>query len=197
MTVFTEIADRARLLYSFYPEMAERYRNHAEILRDYRSTPGYERHVDDARHNYRSYAAVCRQYDDLLSELAQLVPKHLPDVWPQLRRVTLGARWYEQQDFDWAGGVIELRQIEAAALSRQAQVNGDSDAQVEPKDADWPRQAEVARRLGFTKNGRWQVSRLIEKGRLKTNGKTRNACRVDPASILAYCKAEGIAYNDL
>jgi hypothetical protein len=196
MTVFTEIADRARLLYSSYPEMAERYRNHAEILRDYRSTPGYERHVDDARHNYRSYAAVCRQYDDLLSELAQLVPKHLPDVWPQLRLVALGARWYEQQDFDWAGGVKELRQIEAAALSRQAQVNGDSDAQVEPKDADWPTQTEVAVDLGFKKRERWRVNRLIQEGRLKTNGKVGRNCRIDPASITSYCKAEGIAYNE-
>lgn len=63
-----------------------------------------------------------------------------------------------------------------------------------PDDAQWPTQVKVARGLGLP--NRMSVKRLIDRGELKTNGAKGKGCRVDPASILAYCEKEGIAYND-
>jgi hypothetical protein len=68
--------------------------------------------------------------------------------------------------------------------------------------SDWPTQAEVARKLGGENNSRefdrlkTTVARLINSRKLKTNGKTGRECRVDPASIFAYCKKEGMAWNE-
>jgi hypothetical protein len=63
-----------------------------------------------------------------------------------------------------------------------------------PDDAQWPTQVKVARGLDLP--NRMSVKRLIDRGKLKTNGAKGKDCRVDPASILAYCEKEGIAYND-
>jgi len=65
-----------------------------------------------------------------------------------------------------------------------------------PDDAQWPTPVEAAIGLGFGKKNRMSVHRLIRRGELKTNGAKGKGCRVDPVSILTYCKKEGIAYND-
>jgi hypothetical protein len=58
-------------------------------------------------------------------------------------------------------------------------------------DTNWPKQAEVARRLFpgtlyHGKNPAVAVERLIEKGELRTNGETGRKKRIDPASVLEY-----------
>jgi hypothetical protein len=55
----------------------------------------------------------------------------------------------------------------------------------------WPTITEVAKGLG---ENRGTVFRLIGKGRLKDNGLTDRDRRVDPASVLEYCKAKGLTY---
>jgi hypothetical protein len=59
-----------------------------------------------------------------------------------------------------------------------------------PKGGEkWPRQAEVARRLGIT---RMAVHRLVEYGELRSNEKGR----IDPESLLEYIHNKGVAYNE-
>ena len=58
--------------------------------------------------------------------------------------------------------------------------------------SEWPTITEVAKRLGENKG---TVSRLIRKGRLKDNGLKNRQRRIDPATVLEYCKAKGITYN--
>jgi len=60
-------------------------------------------------------------------------------------------------------------------------------------DRDWPRQADVAKCLCINKVN---IGRLLKSGDLKDNGKSGADRRVDPASILAYCKRKGVAYNN-
>lgn len=60
-------------------------------------------------------------------------------------------------------------------------------------DVNWPRQADVARRLAMTP---MQLKRAIEAGELSTNGKSGRASRVDPASVLNYCNQHGLTYNE-
>ena len=59
--------------------------------------------------------------------------------------------------------------------------------------SEWPTITEVALGLGENKG---TVSRLIRKGRLRDNGLTYRDRRIDPASVLEYCKAQGITYNE-
>lgn len=56
----------------------------------------------------------------------------------------------------------------------------------------WLSQKEVSVSLELKK---WEVSRLCATGVLRTNGLTRKACRVAASSIVAYCKANGIAFE--
>lgn len=57
--------------------------------------------------------------------------------------------------------------------------------------SEWPRITEVAKGLG---ENRGTVSWLIRIGRLKDNGLTDRDRRVDPASVLEYCKSKGLTY---
>jgi hypothetical protein len=59
--------------------------------------------------------------------------------------------------------------------------------------SEWPTITEVADGLREHKG---TVSRLIRKGRLRDNGLTYRDRRIDPASVLEYCKAQGITYNE-
>jgi hypothetical protein len=74
------------------------------------------------------------------------------------------------------------------ALEHESKSNGPIET-----DQAWPNQTEVAKGLGTNKT---QIGRLIDSGELKTNEKPGRACRVDPASILDYCKSRGVAWND-
>lgn len=59
--------------------------------------------------------------------------------------------------------------------------------------ASWPTITQVSNGLG---NNKGTVSRLIANGKLRDNGLTHNARRIDPASILEYCEANGVTYNE-
>jgi hypothetical protein len=59
-------------------------------------------------------------------------------------------------------------------------------------DSRWPRQADVAKRLG---KGPVEIQRLCEDGDLATNGKSGRDKRIDPVSILEYVVRKGIVYN--
>jgi hypothetical protein len=60
-------------------------------------------------------------------------------------------------------------------------------------ESGWFRQADVAKRLGYSK---MKITRMVRRGELRTNGKTGHACRVDPLSILEYCEREGVTWNE-
>lgn len=57
----------------------------------------------------------------------------------------------------------------------------------------WPNQTTVAKKLGTNLT---DIRRKIERGELKTNGKSGRDCRIEPASILEYCNREGATWND-
>ncbi len=59
--------------------------------------------------------------------------------------------------------------------------------------SEWTTITEVADGLDENKG---TVSRLIRQGRLRDNGLKKRERRIDPASVLEYCKAEGMAYNE-
>ena len=59
--------------------------------------------------------------------------------------------------------------------------------------SEWPTITKVARGLGEYKG---TVSRLIVKKRLRDNGLKNRQRRIDSASVLEYCEAEGITYNE-
>lgn len=59
-------------------------------------------------------------------------------------------------------------------------------------DSAWPRQTQVAKELGVS---RTEVQRMIVRRDLRTNGKRGHDCRIDPTSILAYCKRKGLSYT--
>lgn len=60
-------------------------------------------------------------------------------------------------------------------------------------DSSWPGQREVARRL-LRNPG--DIARLLKEKKLRDNGKTGRDRKVDPASVLEYCRIEDVAYND-
>ncbi len=63
----------------------------------------------------------------------------------------------------------------------------------DPADQSWPTITQVADGLNENKG---TVSRLIASGDLRDNGKIGTPRRIDPASVLEYCKAKGVTYND-
>lgn len=64
----------------------------------------------------------------------------------------------------------------------------------DPRLDNWPRVKDVAEGLGLQSP---EVLRLLERGRLRDNGMTHRKRRIDPASVFEYCRAEGIAFNDV
>lgn len=64
---------------------------------------------------------------------------------------------------------------------------------VSSPDADWPTITQVAD--GLHKNS-GVISRLLKQGKLRDNGLENRDRRVDPVSILKYCKDENITYNE-
>lgn len=79
---------------------------------------------------------------------------------------------------------LEIGQV--MALLRQ------TPAEQDPRVNEWPRQADVAEKLGMT---RARISQLLDDGELRDNGKAGHARRVDPQSVLDYCNRTGTAYN--
>lgn len=118
MTTQVEIADTARIIRTGYPEAAEAYRRDCEVLATIRSTPGMAEHEADAMHNANCRSKTCAEYTQRLGALANLVTKHLPDLWRDLHLVGSGDRWHEDQAFDWPAAEKELRTIEAAAVGK-------------------------------------------------------------------------------
>jgi len=62
-----------------------------------------------------------------------------------------------------------------------------------PADEKWPTQTDVARGLRISKP---TVKRMIERDELHTNRQTGHKLRIDPASVLEYCKREGATWNE-
>ena len=88
---------------------------------------------------------------------------------------------------------IEQLKLGLRMVDRAASPSND----VKPPSSDsiekhWPTITRVADGLGLNKGS---VSRLIGK-ELRDNGKSRSERRIDPASVLEYCEAKGITYNE-
>jgi hypothetical protein len=117
-----QIADAARLLYSFYPQDAKRCRCDKQNLADLDNTSlgGYKKQAKIA---FQFSLQSCHRHSLALGGLALAVARKLPALWPLLRLVGSVARWHETEDFDWDAGIAELRQIEAAALSTDMATN--------------------------------------------------------------------------
>ncbi len=60
-------------------------------------------------------------------------------------------------------------------------------------DSEWPRFSDTATRLDIAKSN---FSRLLDKGEFLDNGKKGHQRRIDPSSILDYCKRTGTTYNE-
>jgi hypothetical protein len=127
---FVEIADAARLLYTFYPQNAAEYRRAKSGLKFVRNAiyrgnpeeasnafPAKGTMLYDALHDYGCRSEHCREEAMTVGNLGHSVATLLPGLWPSLRLVAPGARWHENEEFDWDAAIGELRQIEAAALS--------------------------------------------------------------------------------
>ena len=103
---------------------------------------------------------------------------------------------YSYALFDAAAGIRVRRvsQVQGEDTSLPASASDVAMRQVTSQDVtdSWPWQAEVARGL---KKNRYEITRLIAAGKLKTNGKDGHECRVDPASILEYCSKNGLEYS--
>jgi len=72
----------------------------------------------------------------------------------------------------------------------------DDTVRPKPDHRNWLTQAAVARGLGFPKTQRYKVAHLVKAGVLRTNGKPGRACRIDPASVLEYCEAQELTWNE-
>lgn len=122
----TEIADRARILYTAYPQASAEYARDKRNLEDWQNleslgrVKGHEKDYGrDLLEHYKESAASCARWAQWVAELALIVAQRLPSLWPQLRLVQVGARWHEGQGVDWDAAVAELRAIEAAALQAE------------------------------------------------------------------------------
>ena len=125
-----EIADTARLLYTFYQKGAADYRrakSGLEFVRNavWRANPEQATNafpekgtmLHDALHDYKCRSEHCYEMAMTVGNLGHATATLLPGLWPSLRLVGLGARWHEDEEFNWDAAIAELRQIEAAALS--------------------------------------------------------------------------------
>lgn len=59
---------------------------------------------------------------------------------------------------------------------------------------DWWRQKELVDRLGLPRH---KVSRAVSTGKLRTNGRKGQACRINPFSVVEWCYANGFVLDDL
>jgi len=62
-----------------------------------------------------------------------------------------------------------------------------------PDEDRWMKQVDVARKLNDSSTA---ISRLVEAGKLKTNGKRGTDKRIDVLSVVKYCDEHGLSYND-
>ncbi|HLA83276.1 MAG TPA: hypothetical protein VJL29_00665 [Thermoguttaceae bacterium] len=127
----SDVAGTARLLYSLYPQAAADLARARGRLADLRGDVAFmERYQDDWRNAVKDAerdesGAIerCEQCAQQLNKLAVLTARQFPNLWPELRLVSLrigSAAWHEKTEFDWDAGVGELRRIEAAALIETA-----------------------------------------------------------------------------
>jgi hypothetical protein len=127
---FVEIADTARILYTFYPQDAAEYRrakSGLEFVRDavWRANPEQATNafpekgtmLYDALYTYKWRSDHCCELAVTTNNLGLATATLLPGLWPSLRLVGSGGRWHEAEEFNWDAAIGELRQIEAAALS--------------------------------------------------------------------------------
>jgi hypothetical protein len=101
------IADWARILGNSYEAAAADYRRDPSVMN----------------------CQFCVALTTTLHNLAEAVAEQLPTLWPELHHVARGALWYADAGFPWGEAEVELRRIEAAALSANVAppepVNGD------------------------------------------------------------------------
>ena len=88
--------------------------------------------------------------------------------------------------------LFEKPELEYILTESQQSVARAKSATTGTDDSNWPGQREVARRMDINPGN---VSRLLRDGDLKDNGKTGSHRKVDPASVLEYCKAKKLTYN--
>lgn len=132
-----ELAELARLIYSGYRESTDAFRKDTEALQVIRDTPALAEHEAGARQNLILRGNVQGKYVQSLGDLANAVCKQLPELWPTLRLVGSGVRWHDDPAFDWAAGIAELRQIEAAVCRRLADM-AEEPAEDPPKQSSKP-----------------------------------------------------------
>lgn len=104
-----------------------------------------------------------------------------------LRASELACLWMAESVSPKVPGDAGFAQQESEATIADA-------ADSESPFANWPRITDVA---GGLDRNRGEIARLLRRGILLDNGETGAKRRVDPASVIAYCKSEGIAYNEV
>lgn len=119
-SLYLRIAELSRVVGESYPQAAAEFQRARQILQDVRQD-GLTECFADAQQHFRACEAVCTDFAEKLSDLAELTCQHLPKVWLRLRFVVVfGTRWHEEEAFDWDAAVGELRTIESEAASRPA-----------------------------------------------------------------------------
>ncbi len=144
---FVEIADTARLLYTFYQKGTAEYHRAKSGLEFVRSAiwrtnpeqatnafPAKGTMLYDALHDYKCRSEHCCEHAMMVASLGYAVATLLPGLWPSLRLVGGGEQWHEAEEFNWDAAIGELRQIEAAALS--AAYNATPSPAVPPKQGE-------------------------------------------------------------
>ena len=147
---FTEIADTARILYTFYKNNADEYRrakSGLQFVRDalYRTDPEQASTafppkgsmLDAALRDYTCQSERCAKKLKMVGNLATATATLLPALWPSLRLVGGESRWHEDEGFNWDAAIEELRKIEAAAISTHSTPPDALAVAVEKRDRYW------------------------------------------------------------
>lgn len=134
-------------------------------------------------------AALVRFRSDRLQPGQQPLKSRMAKIKSLLKNVPAD----EWTKFPWANPPRAGWRVSPEKLSSFINRELRSEAVKRMVQAEWPTISKVARGLGENKG---TVSRLISRGELRDNGLKKTERRIDPSSVLEYCRATGIAYNE-
>jgi len=174
------------------PEQRETDQDQAKVSPTQQSVASpSETAAESAKSPNRRLKSIFR---DPMPELARKmqadIDKQISDCWQKLQATS--EPWWELPD---TPEQREVDQNQPTVSTAQEAVPGPSEITVSPAqdDSEWPRFSDTARRLVITKT---TFYRMLEKGEFLDNGKKGRQRRIDPSSILDYCKRTGTTYNE-
>lgn len=134
-------------------------------------------------------AALVRFHPDRLQPGQQPLKSRMAKIKSLLRNVPAD----EWANYPWANPPKAGWRVSPEKLNSVIVRELRSEAVKPVVQAEWPTISKVARGLGEHKG---TVSRLISRGKLRDNGLKKTDRRIDPSSVLEYCKEKGIPYHE-